>query len=108
MALAADEPIIPEFSRGDRLAKARDVAGLTQQQLADRLGVKRTTLAAWENDTSQPRNVDRVMTRYHEETGVDLAWLYGVRTGSFWTPEVITNPDAIQPPLPFDRHLESV
>ena len=40
---------------GDRLAGAREVAGMTQKQLAKRLGVKTKTLAAWENDISEPR-----------------------------------------------------
>ena len=109
MALA-EEPIIPVFTRGDRLAKAREVAGFTQQAMADRLDVKRTTLAAGENDASQPRDVDWVMTRYHEETGVELAWLYGFRTGSYSTPlEVVTNDaECIAMTLPFARHLTPV
>lgn len=40
---------------GDRLAGARDAAGMTQVQLARRLGVKKSTLADWENDLSEPR-----------------------------------------------------
>ena len=40
---------------GDRLAAARDAAGLTQDQLAKRLGVKPKTLRGWENDVSEPR-----------------------------------------------------
>ena len=40
---------------GDRLAAARDDAGLSQAALADRLGVKETTIAAWENDLKEPR-----------------------------------------------------
>lgn len=40
---------------GDRLAAARDAAGMTQDQLAKRLGVKHKTLRAWENDLSEPR-----------------------------------------------------
>lgn len=40
---------------GDRVAGAREAAGMTQAQLARRLGVKRTTLAAWEEDRSEPR-----------------------------------------------------
>lgn len=101
-----DTAIIPEWTRGDRLEKARELAGLTQEEMAERLDVKRTTLSAWERDDSQPRDVDWVMTRYSEETGVDLAWLYGFRTGSFL--QVLTNPDAIQSELPFERHLEPV
>jgi len=40
---------------GDRLAAARDDAGLSQAALADRLGVKEATMAAWENDLKEPR-----------------------------------------------------
>ncbi len=40
---------------GDRLAGARDAAGMNQAQLARRLGVKKATITAWENDLSEPR-----------------------------------------------------
>lgn len=40
---------------GDRLAAARDQAGMTQGVLAKRLGVKLSTLRSWENDISEPR-----------------------------------------------------
>ena len=40
---------------GDRLAGARDAAGLSQQTLAEKLGVKPSTIAAWENDLKEPR-----------------------------------------------------
>lgn len=40
---------------GDRLAGAREAGGMTQSQLARRLGVKKSTLAAWEDDLSEPR-----------------------------------------------------
>ena len=40
---------------GDRLAAAREQAGLTQGALADKLGVKKATLSAWENDLKEPR-----------------------------------------------------
>jgi transcriptional regulator with XRE-family HTH domain len=40
---------------GDRLAAAREAAGMTQKQLAKRLGVKLSTLNGWENDLSEPR-----------------------------------------------------
>jgi len=46
----------PEASTfGDRVAGARDQAGMTQQQLAKRLGVRLATLRAWEDDLSEPR-----------------------------------------------------
>jgi transcriptional regulator with XRE-family HTH domain len=40
---------------GDRLAAAREAADLSQKELARRLGVKSKTIAAWENDLSEPR-----------------------------------------------------
>ncbi|WP_223427927.1 helix-turn-helix domain-containing protein [Tateyamaria pelophila] len=46
----------PEASTfGDRVAGAREQAGMTQQQLAKRLGVRLATLRAWEDDLSEPR-----------------------------------------------------
>ena len=40
---------------GDRVAAARDAAGMTQKQLAKRLGVRAGTLRSWEDDLSEPR-----------------------------------------------------
>lgn len=40
---------------GDRVAAAREQAGMTQGQLAKRLGVKLKTLKDWEQDVSEPR-----------------------------------------------------
>lgn len=40
---------------GDRLARAREFSGMTQAQLARRLGVKATTIRNWEDDRSEPR-----------------------------------------------------
>ncbi|MEC3863023.1 helix-turn-helix transcriptional regulator [Mesobacterium sp. TK19101] len=40
---------------GDRVAAAREAAGMTQEQLAKRMGIKLKTLRAWEDDLSEPR-----------------------------------------------------
>ncbi|MGR3804525.1 helix-turn-helix domain-containing protein [Marinibacterium profundimaris] len=40
---------------GDRMAGAREQAGMSQAQLARRLGVKKGTIVAWEEDRSDPR-----------------------------------------------------
>ncbi|MDR9395042.1 helix-turn-helix domain-containing protein [Roseovarius sp. SYSU LYC5161] len=40
---------------GDRVAGAREQAGMSQAELAKRLGVKVKTLKGWENDLSEPR-----------------------------------------------------
>ncbi|KMK68933.1 helix-turn-helix domain-containing protein [Puniceibacterium sp. IMCC21224] len=40
---------------GDRLAAARDAAGMTQEELAKRLGIKPKSLQSWEEDLAEPR-----------------------------------------------------
>lgn len=40
---------------GDRMTGAREASGLSQAELAKRLGVKVKTIRAWENDQSEPR-----------------------------------------------------
>ena len=40
---------------GDRLAAARETAGLSQSELAKRLGVKTSVVQAWEDDLKEPR-----------------------------------------------------
>jgi transcriptional regulator with XRE-family HTH domain len=40
---------------GDRLAGAREAMGLSQEDLAGRLGVRLTTLQNWEDDLAEPR-----------------------------------------------------
>ena len=40
---------------GDRLAAAREQAGMTQGVLAKRIGIRLSTLRNWENDVSEPR-----------------------------------------------------
>lgn len=46
----------PEIATfGDRMTAAREAAGMTQEALAKRLGVKKSTLRSWEDDLSEPR-----------------------------------------------------
>lgn len=53
---SADKWFDPEATTfGDRLAGARELANMTQAQLAKRLGVKKKTLEEWENDVRGPR-----------------------------------------------------
>ena len=40
---------------GDRVAAAREMADMTQSELARRLGVRVATLRSWEDDLSEPR-----------------------------------------------------
>lgn len=58
---------------GDRLAAAREAAGMAQKDLAKRLGVKVKTLSAWENDLTEPRaNRLQLMSGL---LNVSLGWL---------------------------------
>lgn len=58
---------------GDRLTAAREQAGLTLRELAQRLGVRSKTVQAWENDERDPRaNHLRIMSGI---MGVSLMWL---------------------------------
>ena len=58
---------------GDRLTFAREAAGLTQGDLARRLGVETERLARWEADTDEPRANRLQMVA--GMLGISLAWL---------------------------------
>ena len=58
---------------GDRVAGAREAAGMTQAQLARRLGVKKATLVGWEQDLSEPRANKLSMTA--GLLNVSIMWL---------------------------------
>ncbi|WP_274424337.1 helix-turn-helix domain-containing protein [Chelativorans sp. YIM 93263] len=58
---------------GGRLSRARDSAGLTIAELARRLGVKASTIQAWESDRSQPRANRLAMLA--GVLNVSLSWL---------------------------------
>lgn len=58
---------------GDRLAAAREAAGMKPEQLAKRLGVKTSTLTDWENDLKEPR-ANR-LSMLSGLLGISLSWL---------------------------------
>ena len=59
-------------AKGKRVRQARDRVGLTQEELARKLGVSRTTVLRWENGTFAPRFA---LERLARVTGVRVAWL---------------------------------
>lgn len=58
---------------GDRIAAAREAAGMTEKQCAKRLGVKTRTLEDWEQDQSDPR-ANR-LANLAGMLGVSVMWL---------------------------------
>jgi transcriptional regulator with XRE-family HTH domain len=58
---------------GDRLAGAREAAGLDQKGLAAKLGVKQAVIAGWENDLKEPRANRLQMVS--GILGVSMSWL---------------------------------
>lgn len=67
------DTLVPQFTKGDRLAKARKTAGIGQQEMAQLLLRDRKTIGNWENDHTEP--TPRVLIRWAELTKVPLWWL---------------------------------
>ena len=71
--------MIPDWSFGDRLRKARrDIADLSQQEMADRLDVTQRALASWESGRTAPRDMQFIADKVEALTGVSAAWIAGV------------------------------
>jgi transcriptional regulator with XRE-family HTH domain len=75
------ERFYPTWTLGDRIRKARLITGMNQRDFAPRINVKPGSLAAWEADHSQPRDVVAVARRISIATGVPAAWILGLDDG---------------------------
>lgn len=64
---------IPTWTLGDRLRKAREFVGLTQEQLADRMGVSRKTVSNGEAGGHTPHPL--TLSAWAAACEVSLAWL---------------------------------
>lgn len=64
---------VPEVALRHRLYIARDAAGLSQIELADRMGVSRRTIGNAETGAKIPRRP--TLAAWSLATGVPLAWL---------------------------------
>ncbi|MCB9943477.1 MAG: helix-turn-helix transcriptional regulator [Geminicoccaceae bacterium] len=60
---------------GERLAATRRALELTQEQLAEQVGVSRGALGNWEQGTRLPDPA--TMLRLRQRYGVTLDWIYG-------------------------------
>ncbi len=67
----AYEALEEEFALATALICARAEAGLTQQQLADRMGTKQKVVARWEGGKVLPST--RTLTRLAKATGTTLS-----------------------------------
>lgn len=61
------------MSQGERIREARQAKGLTQQDLADALGVQRAAVSQWEKDQTSPTN-DK-LAKLSEMLSVDVQHL---------------------------------
>lgn len=57
-----------------RIKKIRQNAGLTQREFADKIGVSRNTIAAYETDARVP--IDAIIVSICREFSVNKDWLY--------------------------------
>jgi len=79
---------------GDRLAGAREAAGLTQEDLAQRLGVRLTTLQNWEEDLAEPRGNRLQMLA--GMLNVSLTWLLTAEGDGLQSPDVAPQPLTVE------------
>jgi transcriptional regulator with XRE-family HTH domain len=70
---ATHSRLVPQWTVGDRLRKARELTGMTQQQWADEIGVSRGTVANYEAERQAPKRP--VLLAWSMAAGVELAWL---------------------------------
>lgn len=64
-----------ELGLAGRMKAARLLRGLEQQDVADALGVARTTVSAWERGVSEPSATN--FARWAVVTGQPMEWLAG-------------------------------
>ena len=69
----------PAWSLGDRLRKAREQAGLKQEEMADILGVSPATISNWEKGQRHARGGEiEMVRRWAHETDVSWEWILGI------------------------------
>ena len=61
------------WTLGDRLRKARDAAGLNQDQLADELGISRRSITNYERGQATP--IRSILIVWAMRCGVPFEWL---------------------------------
>lgn len=64
---------VPQWTLGDRMAKARRSAGIGSQNMADYLDMTRQTITNYETDRTRPPR--SVLIAWALSTGVPFEWL---------------------------------
>jgi transcriptional regulator with XRE-family HTH domain len=65
--------LVPQWTLGDRLRKAREIASLNQSEMAEQIGIARNSIANYEGGKYEPPRP--VMIAWAFRTGVALDWL---------------------------------
>lgn len=65
--------MIPAFTKGDRLRKAREEKGLSQFDIAERIGIGRASVQNYETDRTEPKAL--IVKQWALATGVPVYWL---------------------------------
>ena len=83
MTVAMGEYANPEFSFGDRIRKIRrEVAHMTQAEMADELGVGMQAYSAWESGRTKPDDIVAVAKRIALRwRGITAGWVLGLDDG---------------------------
>lgn len=75
--------VVPVWTVGDRLRKARSLTGLTSRAFAERIGVSHGTVTNAENDKVTVRTI--TLNAWALATGVSVQWLQtGVGSADTW------------------------
>lgn len=94
-----DAGVIPRFTMGDRLRKARELTGLDQAAFAREIGVSRNTVGNAETDSVRVRRI--TLRAWAMRTGVPVEWL---ETGE--TPPSPSGGDGASRYAPWDSNPE--
>jgi len=81
---------VPEWTLGDRMGKALDHAGIGMQEMADYLGVSRTSVSNWIHGRIVPGR--QTLLLWSMRTGVDLDWITRGNATTGWFPASVPQP----------------
>ena len=75
MQINQENAVVPEWTLGDRLKKARLHAGLEQTELSAETGIARSSIVRYEKDQARPSRA--MLIAWALSTDVDFEWLVG-------------------------------